>query len=161
MDTLAALAVVAQKAIPPAGQTAVPKALLSAEVERTRLDYERSRMVAEDNRMKCYKHLRTAQDETDDLRREAIEIYELAVRRFDEKRALEETIDGLRQDVTETEELANRALDEKYVLEEAIDQLEDELQQLNHLEQWCFLEHTEPTDTEMNDRRKFMRLWFH
>ena len=57
MEALSALAIVAQKAIPPVGQEAIAKALLEAELERTRLDYERSRMVAEDNRIKCYKHV--------------------------------------------------------------------------------------------------------
>ena len=48
MEALSALAVVAQKAITPEGQKAIPTALLVADLERTRLDYERSRMMAED-----------------------------------------------------------------------------------------------------------------
>ena len=53
MEALSALAIVAQTAIPPVGLEGAQKAFLKAELERTRLDYERSRMLAEDNRIKC------------------------------------------------------------------------------------------------------------
>ncbi len=53
MEALSALAIVAQRSVPPAGQEAVQKAILQAELERTQLDYERSRMVAEDQHTKC------------------------------------------------------------------------------------------------------------
>lgn len=48
MATLLALAIVAQKAIPPEGHKAITTALIVADLERTRLAYERSRMMAED-----------------------------------------------------------------------------------------------------------------
>ncbi len=48
MAALSALAIVAQKAITPEGQKAIPTALLVADLERTHLEVERSQMAAED-----------------------------------------------------------------------------------------------------------------
>lgn len=52
MDSLSALAI-AQGAIPPTGQEAIQKAILQADLDRTRHEYERSRTLAEDNHHKC------------------------------------------------------------------------------------------------------------
>ena len=48
MEALSALAVVAQREIPPIGQEAIEKALLQADLERTRLARERAAMWGED-----------------------------------------------------------------------------------------------------------------
>ncbi len=48
MEALSALAVVAQREIPPIGQEAIEKALLQADLERTRLARERAAMGGED-----------------------------------------------------------------------------------------------------------------
>ena len=60
MEALSALAIVAQRSVLPAGQEAIQKAILEAELERTRLDYELSRMLAEDNRMQCRNEILSA-----------------------------------------------------------------------------------------------------
>ena len=136
MEALSALAIVAQRSFLPAGQEAVQKAILKAELERTQLDYERSRMVAEDNRVKCQNHVH-------------IDTWRYAVRVLADKA---ERIEDL-------EKLWDEALDENLVLEETVGELKDELQQQCDSAQECYLEHTEPPDTEVNDRRKFMRLF--
>lgn len=140
--------VVAQKAIPPVAQEAIPKALLEADLERTQLNYERSRMVAEENRQKWNK------DHEGCMARMR---YHLRQARLDEDNALEQVV-FLREEVAELEGSTDRVVDEKHVLEEAIDRLEDEIQQQAPLQQRCFIKHIPPPDTEVNDRKKFLRL---
>ena len=72
MEALSALAVVAQKEIPPAGQEAIEKALLQADLKRTRLARERAAMWGEDQAAarirevtKARQHLEEAEDIVD------------------------------------------------------------------------------------------------
>ena len=132
MEDLSALAIVAQRTIPPAGQEAIQKAILKAELERTRLDYERSRMVAEDNRVKCEKHMH-------------MNLFNLLVNRLVEAR---NEIDDLKDEVADLTDEVIIAEDTALQCKITCDELRD-----------VHIEHTVPTDTELNDRKKFMRLF--
>ena len=132
MEALSALAVVAQRAIPPAGQEAVQKAILQAELERTRLDYERSRMVAEDNRVKCEKHMH-------------MNLFNLLVNRLVEAR---NEIDDLKDEVADLTDNVIIAEDTALQYKMTCDELRD-----------VHIKHTQPSDTELNDRKRFMRLY--
>ena len=46
----------------------------------------------------------------------------------------------------------------RIIVEETLDSVEVELQEVNMTVHECYLEHTKPSDTEVNDRRKFMKL---
>ena len=137
MAALSALAMVAQDCIPAHAQEAAQKAILQADLERTRLDYERSRMLAEDNHMKCRNETLGA-------------IRTLGVH----QRALQAARDEAEENDIEIEEMTSN-----------IDNLEDIIESLHQqmgetpFEQRCFLEHTQPSDTEANDRKKFTRLF--
>ena len=139
MEALSALAIVAQRTIPPAGQEAVQKAILKAESERTLLDYERSRMVAED---RCQKEVLGA------IRR-----FRVTCTLYREQ--IEEKNEELEQKDAEILEITSNIYD----LEDTVERLTEQIGQ-TPFEQRCFLEHTHPTDTEMNDRRKFLIRWF-
>ena len=139
MEALSALAIVAQRSVLPAGQEAIQKAILEADLERTRLDYERSRMLAEDNRIK--------------VRNELLNTTQALV-------AANERVNTLRE---ERSVLTEDLLDEvtkNVALKEEILNLEDEFVEMDNEIHERYLIHTNPSDTEVNDRRKFIRLFF-
>ena len=138
METLSALAIVAQHAIPDHAASACKKSILKAELARTRLDYERSRMVAED---------RFQVRHTIDHMRDR---YELTVM------FLSQEVEDNTRDLEETKHHIHDLQKLIYTLEDNIENLEQELGD-TPIEQLCLV-HTRPIDTEVNDRRKFMRL---
>ena len=142
MDALSALAIVAQRSVPPAGQEAIQKAILEAELERIRLDYERSRMVAEDNRQKWNKGHEDCMA--------IMRLHVLEARR-DENYAQRKW-----GEAEDNRERLEEAVDE---LELTVEELEDEMEQQTPFQQRCFIKQTQPSDTELNDRKKFMRLF--
>ena len=142
MAALSALAIVAQKAIAPEGQKAIPKALLVADLERTRLDYERSRMMAED---RLVRHARLQNQTT--LRGEIVRNLRDALHIMENQR------DNALHDL-EAERTANR-FEHEELLEELLEAerinaelLEDQPERLVH---------TVPVDTEIEARRKFLK----
>ena len=141
MAALSALAIVAQRSVLPAGQEAVQKAILEAELERTPLDYESSRMAAEDNRQKWNKGHQDSM---------AIMRYHVREARRDENYAQSKWKEAVEELEEKTEEL-----------EETIEELEAEMEQQIPFQLRCFIinKHTQPSDTEVIDRRKFMRLF--
>ena len=138
METLSALAIVAQAAIPHHVREAGQQALMKAELDRTRLDYERSRMVAED---------RFQVRHTIDHMRDR---YELTLM------FLSQEVEDNTRDLEETKHHIHDLQKLIYTLEDNIENLEQELGD-TPIEQLCLV-HTRPVDTEINDRRKFMRL---
>ena len=132
MEALSALAIVAQRTIPPAGQEAIQKAILKAESERTLLDYERSRMVAEDNRVKCENHMH-------------MDLFNSLVNRLVEAR---NEIDDLKDEVADLTDNVIIAEDTALQYKMTCDELRD-----------VHIKHTQPSDTELNDRKRFMRLY--
>ena len=140
METLSALAIVAQQAIPDHAVVACKKSILKAELERTRLDYERSHMVAEDRFQTQVRHT------IDNMR----DRYELTVM------FLSQEVEENTRDLEETKDHVHDLQKLIYTLEDNIGNLERELGE-TPIEQLCLV-HTRPIDTEINDRRKFMRL---
>ncbi len=149
MAALSAIAAVAQGTIAGYAQEAAHKAILQADVERTRLAMERARMQAEDNRQRYVKGNNALQSRLDyqmicirDLH-ETIEDYEGMERDNTEYiRHLEEQEASLGKDI----EKLTSVLDE---------QGRDSLDVLGRV-----LEHSTPNDTEVNDRKKFLTRWF-
>ena len=110
MEALSALAVVAQKAIPPAGQKAIPTALLVADLERTRLDFERSRMAAED---RSVRYARSRAMEID-LHRAIERNWENELdERLDERDAALEERDARAESAATSHRIMMRAIDER------------------------------------------------
>ena len=138
METLSALAIVAQLAIPDHAREAGQQALMKAELDRTRLDYERSRMVAEDRFQ--------VRHTIDHMRNR----YELTLM------FLSQEVEDNTRDLEETKHHIHDLQKLIYTLEDNIENLEQELGD-TPIEQLCLV-HTRPVDTEINDRRKFMRL---
>ena len=131
MEALSALAIVAQRTIPPAGQEAIQKAILQADLKRTRLDYERSCMVTEDNRVKCQNYVHKGVENL--LQNRLVEA--------------QNEIDDLKDEVADLTDEVIIAEDTALQCKITCDELRD-----------VHIEHTVPTDTELNDRRKFMRF---
>ena len=128
---LSAIAAVAEGCIAGYAQEAAQKAILQADVERTRLALERSQMQAEDDRGKVMRDFA-------DLRSRIISRTEMIV-------ALENDIVGLEQERDDISML-NAELEDKFdtILQHSPELIPD-------------LVHTTPNDTEVNDRKKFLR----
>ena len=144
MEALSALAIVTQKAIPPECQKAIPTTLVMADLERTRLDFERSRMAAEDQRQSMIRRLRATCFVYQTIQ-EALE-NELEDR-LDERENALERLDAAQERTHEVIGVASRALHEN-------DRLRDELQRSQESHD---LTHTVPDDTEIEARRKFLK----
>ena len=152
MAALSALAIVAQRAIPPAGQEAAQKAILQADLERTRLDYERSRMVAEDNRQKYI-------NDAHSTRRSIIALCDNAqnyIILLDEAGERIEDLEGVERD---NGQYIDHLRDKKRKLKQKYKNLCNETDKQYH--DVCFLEQTVPNDTEENNRNKILMRWFH
>ena len=134
MAALSALAAVAQGTIPAHAQEAAQKAILQADVERTRLALERSRMQAEDVREK--------------VMRDFAWFRSRIISRTDMIVALEDDIVDLEQERDDISML-NAELEDKFdtILQHSPELIPD-------------LVHTTPNDTETNDRNKFLTRWF-
>ncbi len=134
MAALSALAAVAESVIPVYAQEAAQKAILQADVERTRLALERSRMQAEDTREK--------------VMRDFAWFRSRIISRTDMIVALENDIAGLEQERDDISML-NAELEDKFdtILQHSPELIPD-------------LVHTTPNDTETNDRNKFLTRWF-
>ncbi len=150
MDALSVLAIVTQRYVLPAGQEAIQKAILKAELERTRLDYERSRMLAEDNRQKYINNAHSTRHSIDVLR---ANVQYLSVRVTEYIEEVEE-LEGADRD---NEQYIEHLRDKKRKLKRKYENLCNETDKQYH--DVCFLEHTGTNDTELNDRKKFMRLF--
>ena len=146
MEALSALAAVAQGCIPAYAQETAQKAILQADLERTRLEYERSRMVSEDNRQKYI-------NGTDALRTAQADAQYFRVRMFE----YIEEVEDLEAVERDNEQYIEHLRDKKRNLKQKYENLCDETDKQYH--SVCFLEHTTPNDTERNDRQKFMRLF--
>ena len=133
MAALSALAAVAQGTIAGYAQEAAQKAILQADVERTRLALERSRMQAEDAREKVMRDFAWFRGRI--------------ISRTDMIVALEDDIVDLEQERDDISML-NAELEDKF---DAIMQHSPEL--------IPDLVHTTPNDTEYEARQKFMRLF--
>ena len=133
MAALSALAAVAESVIPVYAQEAAQKAILQADVERTRLALERSRMQAEDAREK--------------VMRDFAWFRSRIISRTDMIVALENDIVGLEQERDDISML-NAELEDKFdtILQHSPELIPD-------------LVHTTPNDTETNDRNKFLTRW--
>ena len=134
MAALSALAAVAESVIPVYAQEAAQKAILRADVERTRLALERSRMQAEDTREKVMRDFAW-------LRSRIISRTDMIV-------ALEDDIVDLEQERDDICML-NAELEDKFdtILQHSPELIPD-------------LVDTTPNDTETNDRNKFLTRRF-
>ena len=139
MEALSALAVVAQKEIPPAGQEAIEKALLQADLKRTRLARERAAMWGEDQAARFVRTGRLLDTACDQL--DALEV------NFEEQA---DELSTCEKDLEEREQIIRK-------LQRENERLRDERIRNEQAER---LVHTVPDDTEMDARRKFLKLWF-
>ena len=136
MEALSALAIVAQKAIPPCGREAAQKAILQAELERTRLDLQRTLLYYRD----AHRCVHLLSDEVTDLKDDI------------------ENLEGLSDDLDiENRQLKDLTAFQKYQIKGRDHQIESLRQEL--LQERPLLEHNVPSDTEVNDRRKFLKLF--
>ena len=147
MAALSALAAVAQGSIPAHAQEAAQKAILQADLERTRLDYERSRMIAEDNRQKWNKGHGECM---------AIMRYHVHQARLDEDDA-EQRVADLQEAERDNLQYIDHLRNKKRKLKLKYKNLCNETDKEHH--DVCFLEHTVTNDTEEKDRKKFLRRW--
>ena len=139
MEALSALAAVAQGCIPAHAQEAAQKAILKADLDRTRLALERARIQAERFRARAEAHFWESVEEETRLS------------------AAEERIEDLEGIERDNEQYIEHLQDKKRKLKLKYTNLCNETDMQYH--SVCFLEHTTPNDTERNDRRKFMRLF--
>ena len=149
MAALSAIAAVAQGTIAGYAQEAAQKAILQADLERTHLALERARMQAEDNRQKYVKGNNALQSRLDYQMIRIRDLYETI-----------EDYEGMERDNTEyirhlEEQEASLGKDIEKLTSVLDEQGTDSLDVLGRV-----LEHTIPGDTETNDRKQFLTLWF-
>ncbi len=146
---LSAIAAVAQDCIPAHAQEAAQKAVLQADVERTRLALERARMQGEDDRQKFVKRINALNTE----------IYNRTIHIAN----LDETIGNYEEADDMNCEYIQHLQEQRAILVKDIEKMmsvldeqgTDSLDALGRV-----LEHTTPNGTETNDRKKFLARWF-